>query len=542
MRRRLAEVTALLIKYGFEFVAAQLGLAMPERGAFLRGLRPAKKDQKAPPAPLTAPIRLRLMLEELGATYIKLGQMLSSRSDLLPDELTSELARLQDHVPPFPFEQVRAVVERELGARVEDLFAAFEPEPLAAASLGQVHGARLPEGQKVVVKVRRPGVRARIEADTAAMMALAELADQRLPWARRLGAKALVEEFAYALSVELDYRNEASRCERLRRDMARFRGVNVPRIYWSHTARRVLTMERVEGVRIDDLEALDAAGIDRVELADRFIRSLLHQGLIEGFFHSDPHPGNVLINLETGELTFLDMGQMGYLSDLQRRSLSNLAVGLMRRDSVGLVQTALSLGAPTKPIDRARLQRDASRLLERYGSLPLKQISFGLVVAEVPGALALVAKTLIQGEEIARMLNPDLDMDAILRPIARQMVWQRFRPDYVFNDALHTLNELERLSRALPDVVDWLLRVAGDEQIKWGLALLESWPREFSVLVNRLAVGMLMSALLMSSALLIMADVGPDWLGMNVLGLAGLLTATVIGAMLTISILRSGLF
>ena len=270
------------------------------------------------------------MLQQLGPTYVKVGQMVSSRADVLPAAWRTELDKLQNTVPPFPYEQVEAIVRSELGAPPDALFASFDHEPLGAASLAQVHRATLPDGSEVVVKVQRPNVQAMVRADLGNMEDLARQAERRVTTARTMNLAAMIHEFGQGVLTELDYRIEAYHALRLAEVVEGIEGIHVPRVYLDRSSGRVITMEFVRGVKATNVAALDAAGVDRDLVARRFLRAIIKQVLVDGFFHGDPHPGNIVIDPETGALTFLDLGLMGELDSNRRLQLLGLMWALRR--------------------------------------------------------------------------------------------------------------------------------------------------------------------------------------------------------------------
>jgi ubiquinone biosynthesis protein len=365
------------------------------------------------------------MLQELGPTFVKFGQMVASRSEVLPADWQAELEQLQDDVAPFSYGEVEQVIRRELGRGPDEVFAAFDKTPLAAASTAQVHAATLVSGERVVVKVLRPDIEVTVKGDLNVMQDALNLIERRVPWTRRFGVSSLFREFATNVLTELDLENEAYSARLLRHNLRDFPSAQVPVIYGPYSTAKVLTQERVAGVKITDADALDAAGLDREALAITFFRALLQQVIFDGFFHADPHPGNVWVNLETGRIIFLDMGMMGYLALEDRIALGELIWALQDRDasSVTRVLLTMSKGAPIR--ESALLQRDIERLINHNLLFSDAPPSLTLIMSQIVDVLVrhglqlrhqftLAVKAIGQGESIMRGLMGDKPADYIL--------------------------------------------------------------------------------------------------------------------------------
>ena len=419
--RRLRQIAGALARHGLGWLVLDLGL-----GRFVPFHRGALRHE-ARETPYTRPEHLRLALEDLGVTAVKLGQVLSTRPDLVPSDLAAELSRLQDHAPLVPFEAVRAVVEAELGEPLDALFADFDPEPLAAASIGQVHAATLPDGTAVVVKVQRPGVEAQAEADLVLLGDLARAAASRTSWGRDYDVQGWVREFGFTLRAELDYAAEARHAEQVRRDFADEPMLHVPAVFAERSARRVLTMERLDGIKVDDAEALDAAEVDRRELARTATRVMLAMVLHNGFYHADPHPGNVLV-LPGGRIGLLDFGMVGALDAATRQALLRIVLALAAEDTDRLVDELTALGVTGDAVARGPLKQDLERLRRRYATRPLKEIAAAEAFQEImdvarrhrlrlPAELVQLAKVTAMAEGTALQLDPDFEILAFSLPL-----------------------------------------------------------------------------------------------------------------------------
>ncbi|MBE3572342.1 MAG: ABC transporter [Moorella humiferrea] len=505
---RYRQVVNVLARYGFGYLLDQLGL-----GELI--LRRPRRE-----APLSPGARLRLALAELGPTFIKLGQILSTRPDLLPPEIIAELARLQDQVPPFPFAEVKQTVEKELGQPLEQLFHEFDPEPLAAASIGQVHRATLPEGDQVIVKVQRPGIAEQVRVDLEILFDLARLAQRHTAYGQIYDFTRMVEEFARSMEGEVDYTREGRHADRLRENLAGNAQVYIPAVYWDYTTVRVLTQEYVEAVKLNDLKEIDRRGYDRRRIAINLTGAIYQQIFVDGFFHGDPHPGNLAV-LPGEVIVFMDFGLMGVLSEERQEQFINLMLGIIRRRSQDVLRTLLAMGVVPDGVDRAALKHDIETLRDRYYHLPLSQISLGRAVEELlqlafkyrlrlPPELTLLAKTLITLEGLARKLDPTLELAELAEPYGRELLRRRFSAGALWqalaDNLSFTWEMLQHLPRQLQHIVDML--EGGELTLKIELLNLRSLVRQMDRIINKLtmsvvllAFSIIMASLIISTAL-----------------------------------------
>jgi len=360
--RRLQQVYGALMHYAAETSVDGSVIGVPRRRLQQWVYR---LDEPIPR--LSTATRTRILLEDLGPTYVKLGQIVSSQVNVLPDDWAAELDRLQNEVPTFPFETARQIIETELGAPLEELFAEVSPQPLAAASLAQVHRARLHDGTEVVIKIQRPGIDDQVRADLQVAHTLGRAMEARSTWAREVGLRGLLDEFSSNLVEELDYYAEAYNMSQLAHNMAELPGVHVPTLYRQLSSRRVLTQEFIAGVKISNVAAIDAAGLDRAVIGENALRAAIKMLLVDGFFHADPHPGNLIVNLETGQVTFLDSGMVGELTVMQRINMIALLWTVVQGDMTAMGQQLRSLSEPFRPVDDAAFVRAFERKMARYG-------------------------------------------------------------------------------------------------------------------------------------------------------------------------------
>ncbi len=370
-------------------------------------------------------VMMRLMLQELGPTFVKFGQMAASRIEILPANWQRELARLQDDVKPFPFAEVEQAFQGAWGKSPDTIFATFDPHPIAAASTAQVHAATLHSGEAVVVKVRRPNINVMVKGDLNVMQDVIHMIEQRITFFRQFGLGDLFEEFAENLLVELDYGNEAYHARRLKQNMQKLAYVHIPEVHAALSTSNILTLERVEGVKISDVAALDAAGINREELALQFFKALLQQLLFDGFFHADLHPGNVWVNPQSKQIIFLDMGMMGQLTPTDRLLLGELIWALQDRDAHATVQALIDICKPAPRRDSIMLERDVERLIYQYLVFEKSSASITTIISELVATLlqydlqlrkefTLAFKAIGQGESIMRILMGDKPPDYII--------------------------------------------------------------------------------------------------------------------------------
>jgi ubiquinone biosynthesis protein len=495
---------------------------------------------------------MRLAIEELGPTFIKFGQIMSTRPDLIPPSYLAQLVKLRDTVPPAPWEAVKEQIERELDGSLDALFTSFEVEPVAAASLGQVHQATLPSGEEVVVKVQRPGIEETVEVDLEILFDLARLIQERIPLGKIYDFVEIAEEFAFTLRNEMDYRREGHNADRFRRNFADEPALYIPRVYWDCTTRRVLTLERISGIKIDDVAALDAAGVDRRQVARNAARIVIKEVLEDGFFHADPHPGNFFA-MDEAVIGAMDFGMVGHLDQRDRENLVRLYIVAVQLDTEGIVEQLIRMGAASRDVDRLGLQRDIGRLLNKYHGLPLKEIRAREVIEEVmpvafrhhlrlPSRLWLLGKTLAMLEGVGLQLDPDFDIFALSQPYVRKFLWQMVSPQTWGRRLLRSGGDwgefLADLPRRVPRLVDQLEE--GDLQLTLRLREIETFLVRLDRVGNRLAISVLLAAFIVSLALLMPSFLGGQQGWSFWLIVIGFVAASVLGLWLLLSILRSG--
>lgn len=426
---RYRQIVEILVRHGFGFVVGKTGW---DNQRITHLLRPDGAEAHV----VGTPERLRLMIEDLGPTFIKLGQILSTRGDLLPASYRAELAKLQDSAPPVASEQIRATFAEEFGRSVDEVFSAFDMQPIAAASIGQAHAATLPDGSEVIVKLRRPHIIEDVEEDLRVLVDLSYLAARHWEMARYYDIVAIVAEFAQTLRAELDYLHEGRNLERIASNFADESSLHIPTIYWDLTTTRVLTLERIRGIKITNVAELEAQGCDRGVIARRATRILLTMILRDGFFHADPHAGNVFVERD-GRIGLIDFGMVGEVDRSSQDGLMKLMLGITQQDASRLADTMLDLSAGRTPVDRNALRRDLQRLLARYSNRPISDVRFGAFISEMievlrthrlrlPPDLALLLKTIVMGEGLAEEIDPTFNLMEVYIPLTEEVIRERF--------------------------------------------------------------------------------------------------------------------
>ncbi len=539
--RRYRQVMVVLVKYGFGDVVDRLGSGTVRGRILRRGPREISSAQ-----------RLRMALAELGPTFVKFGQLLSTRPDILPEHYIHELEKLQDEVPPFPFEQVEAVFLEELGKRPGELFAVFEQTPFASGSIAQVHKALLDSGRRVAVKVQRPGIPSLIETDLAILAELASLAEKHVPELRWFRPADLVDQFARTIRRELDFVAEAQAIERFRRnfegDPARF----VPALHWQYTTSRILTTDYVDGVKVTHLEELEARGYDRKAIARNGARVILKEVFEHRLFHADPHPGNFFV-LEGNVIAAVDFGIVGRLDDETAEQLGLLFTAVVQKDSEEILRVFRNLKLLHEDVDVALLKADIADFLDQYHGLPLEKVNTERMIEEMlrmvrrhriilPVNLALLGRMLAVSSGVGRMLDPEFNIIEEAKPFVRSFLTARLDPRRTARKVMRTWRDYQAMLRSLPgDLEEIAAKLKrGEMLVSLHHEGLSRFILEMDRSSNRLAFGMIVAALIVGSSLIIQLQRGPMVFGFSALGLIGYLIAGLLGLWLVVAILRSG--
>ncbi len=542
---RLREITRALVQFGFEGVVQRMGLLglLQRAGKVLHWERARSIREE------TTERRARLALETLGPTFVKLGQVLATRADLLPPEWIEELSLLQSKVSTLPFEELRSQLEEDLGAPPETLFSDLEIEPLAGGSIAQVHRANLPDGRPVVLKIRRPGIDKKIAADLRLLERLAEILENEVTELRRYRPRQVIRQFASSLKSELDLSIEARNTQRIAANLEEVTDLVVPDVLEEFTHRRLIVQSFVEGLSADDwIRGERPEGLDPVRVAGLGADVVLRMVFLDGLYHADPHPGNVLF-LSGGRVGLLDFGMVGRLSEERRQQFTLLLAAVLDRDEDGLVDTLLEWSDGNET-DLDGLKQDCVAFLDSYSGRDLKDLDVASMLEDVtrivrqhdlllPADVAMLVKVFLTLEGFGRRLDPSFSLDEHVTPLARKMMRRMHSPRRVI---ARNWRDLRRLLIALPRDLRKLVQRArrGGFKIELDLQRLEDFGRQLDRSANRVTVGMITSALIIGTSIVMTIDTGPQILGFPVLGLLGFGTAFGIGLMLLWSILRSG--
>ncbi|QID19747.1 ubiquinone biosynthesis protein UbiB [Nitrogeniibacter mangrovi] len=543
---RLHDIASVLIRYGFGDLVRRVGMAgaLEKAGRALHWRAPEELARLAPPA------RVRRALEELGPSFVKLGQILATRVDLFAPEWIDELSKLQDEAPPLPFEALRAQLTDDLGAPPEEIFPVLDTTALAAASLAQVHRAQLPDGTEVVLKVRRPGIRPVVEADLRLLERVAEIIDKDAPDLRRYRPREVVRQFVLSLRRELDFAAEARNAERVAANLAERADIVVPRIHWRWTCERLNVQDFVDGIAGRDLRRLPLAGLSAPVLARRGATAVLQMILDDGFFHADPHPGNVFY-LPDNRIAFIDFGMVGRLSETRRYEVAQVLSGLVSHDSEGVADILLDWSSETRA-DTDALRDEIDAFVDQYRGVPLQRLDMTAMLADVvailrdhglalPPDLALLIKAFVTLEGLGRQLDPDFDMASEAAPYLRQAMLAHNAPTAVARRGWRALASAATLLASLPRDIRTLLRAAqrGRLQVQVDVPPLDRFGERMDKASNRLALAILTAALIVGSSIVISVEKEPLLAGFPPLGVSGFIAALIGALAVLISILRS---
>jgi len=544
---RYRQIVRVLVKYGFGGLVEQLRLwehVNIERRIFRR------QDREF--AHLSLPERLRLAMEELGPTFVKLGQVLSTRPDLVPQEYVVELEKLQNQVAPISSEVAREVVQSELGRPLEEVFDLFQEQPVAAASLAQVHRATLKGRRVVAVKVLRPGVDDVIEADLEIMHNIAGLMERYIAEARLMNAVGIVAEFSSNIKKELDLRLEANNMRRTAHNFAGDETVHVPEVYRELCTKRVLVMEYIDGINISETRRLAAEGYDLPLIARRGVEIALKSTLVHGFFHADPHPGNIFI-CHNNVICLLDYGMMGTISSRQRESMARLAGSIISGDERGMTRSLEGLVQAQGAVDVESLEVDMSDLAQQYAYLPLGDIRFGTLLNEVLGLmvhhrlrlqthLVWLFKAVATIEDVAHNLDANFDMIGCTRPYVQRMLRRRVNPIRQVRELYLPLLDMIDFAKELPYATRDIMRQLREGRLRIGYEHIGLEPARHTLdhVANRMALAIVLAALVIGSSLIVLAGVPPLVEDISVIGIIGYAIAWGLGLWLIFSILRSG--
>jgi ubiquinone biosynthesis protein len=553
--KRVPQIVRVLAKYGFGDVVGRMGL-----DSLLHDLKARVFSDVSPEYEgLRTEERIRRALEELGPTFVKFGQIMATRPDLIPMSLVVELRKLQDKVAPFDTKGIRAHVEKELGRRIEEIFSEFDETPLAAASIAQVHRATLKDGKKVVLKIQRPNLERTISTDLDIIAWLAEVMEERLPETRRYSPTAAVREFKKSISKEIDFEREAYNMKRYARNFRDDPHVHVPKVHDELTTARILTEEFIEGIKAESKEIRGRPDLDRETIAKAGIRIVIESVFIHGFFYADPHPGNIFI-LPGNRVCMIDYGMMGVLDQERIDELLVFLVSLLTKNSEKMIRLFFKLGLIGEDTDVRNLRLDVDDLLNRYEMVDLAHVDTGRLISQLfdvitrhdiilPADLLVMGKALATIDGVARDIYPELDPLGAIRPHVLKIYMRRLAdPAFFSREPVRVAEELWFLAQTAPRDVRLLLRHLREGKAKIGIDVdgLDEGVKKYSQATNRLSLAVVMAAIILgSSYMLVQANFQPHLFGYSIpftlgLGLVGIVIACFYGFVLFIGFLRSG--
>ena len=542
---RLHELASVLIRHGFGDLVRRIGMGH----VLARAGKALHWKHTEDLLELEWPVRARRALEELGPTFIKLGQIMATRVDLFPPDWISEFEKLHSQVPALPFEALEQQVSEDLEDPVDQVFAFFDRQPLAAASIAQVHRARLHSGESVIVKIRRPGIEPIVEADLRVLERIAAIIDSEMLEMRRYRPKEVVRQFILSMRREMDLAVECRHAERMAKSFTADKTIVIPTIYWQYVNERINVQEFIDGVSGGNRQAVEATGLDSKVLVSNGTKAVLKMILIDGFFHADPHPGN-LIYLPGNRIAFIDFGMVGRLSDARRDQVVDLLYAIIDRDSNGVVDVLVDWAGDVY-IDTSTLTAEVDLFIDTYHSVPLKELHMSAMLSDLttlmrdhqlalPPDLTLLFKTLITLEGMGRQMDPDFDLISEAGPFLKKAMLARYRPDLIARRGVRNLAGLADVLAGMPQDLRRLLKAARGGALKINIEVAEmhrfGWQLDRAA--SRLTVGMITAALIIGSSIVMTVSGGPTLFGLPAFGFLGFTVAGLGGLWLLVSIWR----
>jgi len=546
--QRYRQILTVLFKYGFGDLVEVLKIEQ-----YIEiGLKMISRKRRDRLEKLSRAERVRLAFEELGPTFVKLGQILSTRPDLVPVDFINELSKLQDMVPPFPFDEASEIIKVDLGAAPEELFTSIDKTPIASASIGQVHRAELKDGEDVAVKVQRPGIKKIIEVDLEIMFHLATLMEKHIEEMDLYRPVKIVEEFARTIEREIDYNIEASNMERFAGEFLDDSTVYIPKVFRDTTTSRVLTMEFVDGIKVSEIDKLDKAGLDRKIIISRGADLYLRQVFDHGFFHADPHPGNIYV-LPNNVICLFDYGMVGSVDLQTREDFIDLIDHVVHKDPARATQALLKLTIYDEDPDIRMLEREVSEFLGQHLYKPLKDIQIGKMLhnllemasrhrLRIPPDIFLMMKVFSSIEGVGLMLDPDFDMVKQAAPFIERVKSARFHPKRIAGDIVTLVAELLKFIHQFPKDALEITRLIKQQKlsIRFEHKGFEPVLYTYNQISNRISFSIVIAALIIGSALIVFAKTPPLFHGLSIIGIIGFVSAALMGIWLLIAILRKG--
>jgi ubiquinone biosynthesis protein len=546
---RYQQIIAIILKYGFENIIDSMNIDHYIESGL--GLIPfVNKHEKV--EKLSKNQRIRMVFEELGPTFIKMGQILSSRPDLIPVDLLNELSKLQDHVPPFEFEHVKSIIASEFGRPHDKVFKSMEEMPFASASIGQVHRAQINNNDQIAVKIQRPGIRKIIETDLEIILHLASIMENNIEEAAFFKPVKIVEEFTKTLEKELDYSIEASSMEQMAEQFKDDKTIYIPKVYFAESSQRVLAMEYIHGIKADDIDAIKMAGLDKRLITRRGADFIMKQIFEHGFFHADPHPGNIFI-MEKNCIAPIDFGMTGFVDQITREVFVDLVHSIATKDFKLTARLLCELAEYEIQPDLIHLEKDISLFVSTHLLKTLKDIKTAKMMTQflemcanhklrIPPDFFLMMKAFISIEGLAKKLDPDFDMISHAIPYVAAAKHRKFKPSRMVKDFMGIARESYKLLQLFPTDAIEIMRLTKAGKLSFNMKI-EGFDRMLNTqdqTSNRIAFSIIIAALILGSAILINSNLPPLLFGVSVIGIAGFMAAAVMGIWLLVAIIRKG--
>ena len=548
--RRAKEIVTILAGFGLADIFERSKLSSFLQLKVQSIEKDASKDESL--RSLNTAERARLALEKLGPTFIKFGQIISTRPDLIPEDFILEFSKLQNDVPSYPYAEVEQLIAKEFKKTIKELFSEFDEVPVAAASLSQVHKAKLKNSTVVAVKIQRPNIRATIETDINILYELAKFIEKRGDIWKIYKPAEIINEFSKTIKKELDFMNEGRNIDKFRANFSKDKTVHLPYVYWQLTTEKVLTMEFIEGTGLFEIVRSKENAYNKKLIAERYVTAIHRQIFEHGFFHADPHPGNVNI-LRDNIIAFLDLGMTGRIDESMMGSIADLLISTINSDAESIVNTLEVMDIITPETDIKVLTRELKDFVDKYYGLPIKDMHVGKIMMDIfeiikkheisfPSELALLVKALITAEGIVLTLDPDFNMVEHTRPFAENLVKQKYSPEKIFKKLGKTTTELLELFQQMPDELIWILRNLRKGEITVGIKHkgLEKFLIEIDRASNRLSFSIIIAAVIVGSSLIIQLNKGPFLFGYPIVGILGFMIAGILGLGLVFDIIWRG--